>query len=646
MPSERLQKILASAGIASRRKAEELITSGLVTVNGQVITELGTKADMDTDHIKVDGKVLKGAERPVYIMLHKPKGHVTTVSDPEGRPTVLDLVQGIPERVFPVGRLDYLSEGLLLLTNDGELMQKLTHASSHVPKTYEVKIAGKPTEEELDKLRAGIVLPPEPSRAGTFGGTKEGMKRRSETVRTQPCEIQLVKEQDNPWYQVTLVEGRNRQIRRMFEEIGHHVEKIKRIRYGSLQLDIEPGHFRFLAPAEIGKLRVSANKPYKILPPRPRPAKVESAPAEEGIDSTIRVARSRTGKPVSERQRRAENKNMGDSRPPRAEGGFKPRENSERSERPRTGGYAAKREGGFAPKREGGYAAKREGGFAPKREGFTPREGGFKPRAGGFKPREDRDSERPRSGGYAKREGASERPKREGGFVERSERSAPRREDFKRAGGFKSREERQAKRPARIGGYTKPEGGFDFPKREGATRPAAFPKREGGFGGKREGGFAPKRESSAPREGGFAKFKPRTGGFKSRDEGSGEREERPRSGGFGKSAGGFGGKREGGFAPKREGFTPREGEFKPRASGFKPRGEGGSGSREERPRSGGYAKREGASAGPKRSFSRPKREGAGPRSGGDFKKRGSSGSARPSRPSSGRGAGKPKKDRS
>src|SRR5512140_2235261 len=194
MPSERLQKILAAAGVASRRKAEELITAGLVTVNGQVVTELGTKADIDTDHIKVEGKVLKGAERPVYIMLHKPKGHVTTVTDPEGRPTVLDLVQGIPERVFPVGRLDYLSEGLLLLTNDGELMQKLTHASSHVPKTYEVKIAGKPTEEELDKLRAGIVLPPEPSRAGTFGGTKEGMKRRSETVRTQPCEIQLVKE--------------------------------------------------------------------------------------------------------------------------------------------------------------------------------------------------------------------------------------------------------------------------------------------------------------------------------------------------------------------------------------------------------------------------------------------------------------------
>ena len=164
MPAERLQKIIAAAGIASRRKAEELITGGLVSVNGQIVTELGSKADLEHDHIKVNGKLLSGPERHVYLLLHKPKGYVTTVTDPEGRPTVLDLVRGVGARVYPVGRLDYLSEGLLLLTNDGELAQKLTHASSHVSKTYLVKISGKPAEEQIEKLRRGITLPAERSR--------------------------------------------------------------------------------------------------------------------------------------------------------------------------------------------------------------------------------------------------------------------------------------------------------------------------------------------------------------------------------------------------------------------------------------------------------------------------------------------------
>src|SRR5579884_571765 len=149
MPLERLQKIIAAAGIASRRKAEELITGGLVSVNGEVVTELGTKADPAIDRIKVAGKVLQGPERHLYLLVHKPKGYVTTVSDPEGRPTVMELVRGVGARLYPVGRLDYLSEGLLLLTNDGELAQKLTHASSHVPKTYLVKISGKPTSDEI-----------------------------------------------------------------------------------------------------------------------------------------------------------------------------------------------------------------------------------------------------------------------------------------------------------------------------------------------------------------------------------------------------------------------------------------------------------------------------------------------------------------
>lgn len=158
MPAERLQKVLAAAGVASRRKAEEIITAGRVTVNGVIVTELGTKADPQVDAITVDGKPLKAAEKFVYFLLYKPKGYVTTVNDPEGRPTVMELLGNIRERVYPVGRLDYASEGLLLLTNDGELALKLTKAGSHVPKTYLVKINGKPREQAMQKLRDGVTI--------------------------------------------------------------------------------------------------------------------------------------------------------------------------------------------------------------------------------------------------------------------------------------------------------------------------------------------------------------------------------------------------------------------------------------------------------------------------------------------------------
>src|SRR5271167_3332818 len=259
MPVERLQKIIAAAGIASRRKAEELISSGLVTVNGKTVTELGSKADLEHDHIKVNGKLLGGAERHVYLLLHKPKGYVTTVTDPQGRPTVLDLVTGVKARVYPVGRLDYLSEGLLLLTNDGELAQKLTHASSHVPKTYVVKVSGKPEESQIEKLRAGMFLPADRTPLKTREGQLDAKApaRRSKAVRTGPVRIKLVRDAANPWYEITLIEGRNRQIRRMFEQIGHHVEKIRRVRYGPLELDVEPGKFRHLTVPEIRLLKTA-----------------------------------------------------------------------------------------------------------------------------------------------------------------------------------------------------------------------------------------------------------------------------------------------------------------------------------------------------------------------------------------------------
>jgi 23S rRNA pseudouridine2605 synthase len=242
---DRLQKILAQAGVASRRKAEEMIVQGRVQVNGKVVTELGSKADAARDHIRVDGKLLQGAERLRYFVLNKPRGFVTTVKDPEGRPTVMQFFDKMRERLYPVGRLDYMSEGLLLVTNDGELANRLTRASAGVEKTYLVKVAGIPSEAELDQLRGGVAI--------------ERGKPGSAKVHTSPARIRQVRQGDNPWYEVVLIEGRNRELRKMFEEIGHFVEKIRRVGYGALVLDQEPGNLRELDPQELALLRQAAD---------------------------------------------------------------------------------------------------------------------------------------------------------------------------------------------------------------------------------------------------------------------------------------------------------------------------------------------------------------------------------------------------
>jgi len=230
---------MAQAGIASRRKAEEIIAAGRVTLNGQVVLEQGTKADPERDVICVDGKPLKRRERLVYFVMHKPKGYVTTVSDPEGRPTVMELIKKCPARIYPVGRLDYASEGLLLLTNDGALAQKLTKAGSHVPKKYLVKVSGKPDEQAIERLRRGVTIELDDGRS----------------VKTSPAKIRLSEDGANPWYEVILIEGRNRQIRRMFERVGHHVEKIKRVELGPLVLDVAPGKYRALTEKEVETLK-------------------------------------------------------------------------------------------------------------------------------------------------------------------------------------------------------------------------------------------------------------------------------------------------------------------------------------------------------------------------------------------------------
>lgn len=228
---QRLQKIIAEMGIASRRKAEEMIYEGRVRVNGRVAT-IGMKADLFRDHIKVDGKLLTKPENKVYYVFNKPKGVVTSLSDPEGRPTVKDFLKGIKERVFPVGRLDYDSEGLLILTNDGEFAHGILHPSRKIPKTYMVKIKGVPEDEAVEKLRSGMKI---------------------DGVLTAPARVKrMQKSENNSWIEMTIHEGKKRQIRRMLERVGHPVLKLKRIRINGLALgDLEPGRFRAMTAKEM-----------------------------------------------------------------------------------------------------------------------------------------------------------------------------------------------------------------------------------------------------------------------------------------------------------------------------------------------------------------------------------------------------------
>jgi 23S rRNA pseudouridine2605 synthase len=247
MAEERLQKILSHAGVASRRHAEELIAEGRVSVNGSVVSELGSKADLERDHIKVDGKLLRAPKRLVYIALYKPDNTVTTVSDPERRETVMDLLHGLKERVYPVGRLDYHSEGLLLLTNDGEMANAIMSATTHLPKTYVVKLNGTLSSEQEERFRRGVPL---------------------SGKRTLPAGLKLIHAAQNPWYEVRLFEGRNHQIRMMFRHFDFLVEKLRRVRVGPIELGpLKPGRFRHLTEDEVASLR-SALKPKRAAPRR------------------------------------------------------------------------------------------------------------------------------------------------------------------------------------------------------------------------------------------------------------------------------------------------------------------------------------------------------------------------------------------
>ena len=288
----RLQKVIAASGVASRRSAETMIRDGHVTVNGKVVRVLGTCIDPSKDHVKIDGRHVQQAEPEVFVLLHKPAGYVTTMNDPQGRPTVADLVPKVKVRVFPVGRLDYDTEGLLLLTNNGKVAQACVHPRYHVPKTYLVKVSGVCTDEEIRNLEDGVAL-------------DDGMTAPATVRKSGKAKV-------NSWLELTIHEGRTHQIKRMFEALGHRVVRIKRIRFGPIELgDLPVGASRFVTDAEANALRAvvhrkagtrSVRGPVKssdlqssrpardTVPPRVRQTKVPAKRTSSGAGRKARPA--------------------------------------------------------------------------------------------------------------------------------------------------------------------------------------------------------------------------------------------------------------------------------------------------------------------------------------------------------------------
>lgn len=317
----RLQKLIAGTGMASRRKAEELITSGRVTINGSVVTELGTKVDPDRDHVKVDGKHLRAAQPYVYLILNKPKHVMSTLDDPEGRPTVKNFLHGVTVRVFPVGRLDFDSEGLMLLTNHGDLAQALLHPRYHVPKTYLIKVKGVLDDAKIEALERGVKL-------------EDGFTAPAKVVK-------ISKAESNSWLEMTIHEGRKHQVKRMIEAVGHSVIKLTRIRMGPLLLgDLASGEYRFLTDREANRLRelvedriTRSERPGLDAAGNPTPWKPPTAPAPLRQPKPERSGRG----PKPQRSERG-------ARPQRSGSGLEPR-------RPRRGVASRPTDPGAKPQR-------------------------------------------------------------------------------------------------------------------------------------------------------------------------------------------------------------------------------------------------------------------------------------------------------
>ena len=334
---ERLQKIIAHAGVSSRREAEAMIREGRVTLNGRVVSELGTRADPDRDHIKVDGKLITKAEPHRYILLYKPKEVMTTVEDPQGRRTVIDLVRGIRERIYPVGRLDFHSEGLVLLTNDGELAFKVSHPTHGSVKTYSVKVRGVPEERLVDKLRRGITI---------------------DGKRTLPCDIERMHttgkrdDEGNSWFEVKLREGRTQQIRKMFQAVGHPVSKLRRVAIGPISdPKLTPGVWRELTKQEVKMLEtmkelkktvkprrtaarpVSRKKPAAAASRKPaasRPKTAAKRSASSRTETRSSTRRTPSPRPATPRPKVAAGKSSGSKKPAVRRAGARPSRSSAR----------------------------------------------------------------------------------------------------------------------------------------------------------------------------------------------------------------------------------------------------------------------------------------------------------------------------
>jgi 23S rRNA pseudouridine2605 synthase len=284
---ERLQKVLARAGFASRRGAEQLMLEGRVTVNGEPVRELGTKADLAKDDVRVDGVRVKAPLAPVYLVLNKPRGVVTTRKDPEGRPTVMDLVPPVAG-LFPVGRLDVTTEGLILLTNDGAFAERVSHPRYEVPRVYHAKVHRVPDAETLERLRRGVRV--------------EGDYMAVDRVR-------VIEAENNAWVEVALHEGKQHEVKRLLEAVGHPVSKLRRVSFGPVTVKgLEPGQFRLLTPAEVAGLRRGEGRPGERVrrPPRrhPKPRPRSAAGQRGGRGQGPRRER-RPGDAPSDRRRAA-----------------------------------------------------------------------------------------------------------------------------------------------------------------------------------------------------------------------------------------------------------------------------------------------------------------------------------------------------
>lgn len=399
MSEERLQKILARAGVTSRRKAEELIRDGLVTINGRV-AEIGDKADPEHDAIKVEGKRIQPGHPHLYLVLNKPKGVVSTLADPEGRATILDFIPPqFRKAIVPVGRLDYNTEGLLLLTDDGEFAQRVSHPRYGCWKTYEVKVKGRPTEEQLDRLRSGVVLEGRrtaPCRIEPRGGTAPPKRSRGKKKGAAGAE-----DPDNAsWWNVELAEGRTRQIREMFFQAGHPVQKLRRVAIGPLRdPDLPVGALRELSEREVERLRKAARPnprkeaaagPRKKAAPKgdgdSRPAKRAAGAKPAGrkaADSQVDArssARSVLRRPVADSYGEVTSTRRSEASPARPAAGAAAWASAGPAKKPATGGRKAAAPRGGGPARKAGAPARRKPGTRGPRPA-TP-QGSRGPRGG------------------------------------------------------------------------------------------------------------------------------------------------------------------------------------------------------------------------------------------------------------------------